>query len=364
MTIQAIIDAFVSDTLLPFGATFTGLAIAAFLIAVTRYLIWGSGSEEGRKEARRYMLWGLLGLLIVLALWGFLALLFTFLGIRSYNDATPCPDFNPDCYTDGDSVKVGTTPSGFLPGTGTPGADLPGSGTPGVTPGSGTPGVTPGSGTPGVSTPGSGTPGAPTPGSGTPTGLDYTSVDAIARNIINAGDYRTGDGYQNNIVTALLADIGRSDLSDVERARRLKSLHQAGIISTEEQDQLLGEINTVREAGGLSKINLASVGTDARYVATISELDSGLERFNTDIYKRTGDIMAGTGIDEQDILEIATDSFNDMFSTTNSPRERVEAAQDFIGKHGLEGSAFESDLQELFATEAQFTGSSELVSRW
>ncbi len=56
------------------------LCVVVFLYNVIRYFIWQSGSEAGRDNSRRYLIWSMMGFILVVALWGIISLLLTTLG--------------------------------------------------------------------------------------------------------------------------------------------------------------------------------------------------------------------------------------------------------------------------------------------
>ncbi len=50
------------------------LAIVYFLFGVLQYII-NSDNEDGLERAKKYMMWGLIGLFIMVSAWGFIALI-------------------------------------------------------------------------------------------------------------------------------------------------------------------------------------------------------------------------------------------------------------------------------------------------
>ncbi len=87
------------------------VAFVIFLFNIIRYFIFESGSEDGREKARRYIIWSILGFVVIVALWGIVLLLMSILGISGTTGAPrldpaggydfdfwspTCPITNPD----------------------------------------------------------------------------------------------------------------------------------------------------------------------------------------------------------------------------------------------------------------------------
>jgi Kef-type K+ transport system membrane component KefB len=51
------------------------LAILYIIVSVVRYLIAGSGDEEARKKGGEAILYGVIGLFVILSIWGLVAIL-------------------------------------------------------------------------------------------------------------------------------------------------------------------------------------------------------------------------------------------------------------------------------------------------
>lgn len=73
------------DALIP---ALYALAFLAFIWGVIQYFIFGAGDEEKRAQGRSFMLYALIGLLAITALYGVLALLAGWLGINTATDTT------------------------------------------------------------------------------------------------------------------------------------------------------------------------------------------------------------------------------------------------------------------------------------
>ena len=57
------------------------LAFAAFVWGIANYFFFHMGDEKKREEGRIFILWGLIGLVVLFSVWGFVNLLLSTLGI-------------------------------------------------------------------------------------------------------------------------------------------------------------------------------------------------------------------------------------------------------------------------------------------
>ncbi len=57
------------------------LAFLVFVWGVVKYFILNAGDEAKRAEGRAFVLWGLLGMVLLFSVWGFVNLLLSTLGI-------------------------------------------------------------------------------------------------------------------------------------------------------------------------------------------------------------------------------------------------------------------------------------------
>ena len=57
------------------------LAFLAFIWGVVKYFFINGGDEKGREEGKQFILWGLLGLVVLFSVWGLVNLLLSTLGI-------------------------------------------------------------------------------------------------------------------------------------------------------------------------------------------------------------------------------------------------------------------------------------------
>lgn len=56
------------------------LAFLLFLVGMVRFFFMGG--EEGRKKGKEFMLWGIIGLVVMFSVWGIVNMLLATLGIR------------------------------------------------------------------------------------------------------------------------------------------------------------------------------------------------------------------------------------------------------------------------------------------
>lgn len=72
------ITAFINGTLVPFIFT---IAFLVFIWGVVQYFILGSEDDEKRKGAKQLMLWGIIGFVLMVSVWGIVNLLAGGLGL-------------------------------------------------------------------------------------------------------------------------------------------------------------------------------------------------------------------------------------------------------------------------------------------
>jgi len=56
-------------------------AFAAFIWGIVNYFFLHGDDEKGRGEGRQFILWGVIGMVVLLSVWGFVNLLLSTLGI-------------------------------------------------------------------------------------------------------------------------------------------------------------------------------------------------------------------------------------------------------------------------------------------
>ena len=54
---------------------FVGIAVLVFLYGVLKFVISGSESQDKRKEARSFMIWGIVAIFVMVSVWGLVGIL-------------------------------------------------------------------------------------------------------------------------------------------------------------------------------------------------------------------------------------------------------------------------------------------------
>ncbi len=60
-----------------------GIAFIVFLFGVFKYFILGAANDDDRREGRQFVLWGIIGFVVILSVWGLVALVSNTLGIST-----------------------------------------------------------------------------------------------------------------------------------------------------------------------------------------------------------------------------------------------------------------------------------------
>lgn len=56
-------------------------AFAVFIWGVVKFFFLNGGNEESRAEGRQFVLWGILGMVVLFSVWGFVNILLSTLGL-------------------------------------------------------------------------------------------------------------------------------------------------------------------------------------------------------------------------------------------------------------------------------------------
>jgi hypothetical protein len=73
--------------------TLMAVAFIVFLYGVYKYFILGADDEKSRTEGRQFVLWGIIGFVVILSVWGLVAIVRNTFGLTTGNNPTP-PTFN------------------------------------------------------------------------------------------------------------------------------------------------------------------------------------------------------------------------------------------------------------------------------
>jgi hypothetical protein len=97
------------------------IAFIVFIIGVYRYFVAGGANEEKRQEGQKFVLWGLIGFVIMFSVWGLINLLVTSLGFNgSTRPALPVFLQQNRGTTNGAVSDPSTLPSSSIQDSGTP----------------------------------------------------------------------------------------------------------------------------------------------------------------------------------------------------------------------------------------------------
>lgn len=70
--------------------TLIAIAFIVFLWGVFKYFIWHGENEQEKAEGRKFALWGIIGFVIIVSVWGLVNIVMSTLGLTS-NNAPPPP---------------------------------------------------------------------------------------------------------------------------------------------------------------------------------------------------------------------------------------------------------------------------------
>jgi hypothetical protein len=89
------------------------VALLVFLFGVFQYFILGGGDAEKRKEGRQYIMYGIIGFVIMISVWGLVRLVSSAFGLdQQIRPALPCFNGN-NC---NDNVNTGQPNRNIFPG--------------------------------------------------------------------------------------------------------------------------------------------------------------------------------------------------------------------------------------------------------
>jgi len=78
---------FVLDVLVPLVTFLIGLAVVIFLYGMVKFMA-GAGNEADRSKGKQVMIWGIVGLFVIVSVWAFVAIFASTLG---FSTGTPAP---------------------------------------------------------------------------------------------------------------------------------------------------------------------------------------------------------------------------------------------------------------------------------
>ena len=94
------------------------IAFIVFIWGVYRYFILGSADEKKREEGRKFVLWGIVGFVIIFSVWGLVNIVGSTLGLRPGGGSPPTPTINTCSTKSGsESAPVYTGGSTWTNGT-------------------------------------------------------------------------------------------------------------------------------------------------------------------------------------------------------------------------------------------------------
>ncbi|MBP6869017.1 MAG: hypothetical protein KBC16_02810 [Candidatus Pacebacteria bacterium] len=98
--VQSILDV-IDSVVIP---VIFAVAFLVFIWGVYRYFIAGAAQEEKRDEGKKFVLWGIIGFVVMISVWGIVNLLVTTLGFD--NGTRPClPTISGECREAGSATQ-------------------------------------------------------------------------------------------------------------------------------------------------------------------------------------------------------------------------------------------------------------------
>ena len=97
-----VIVQFFNKTLIPF---IFAIALLFFFVNVTKYYIIEGGDSYSRSQAKQYMLYAIIALVVITSLWGIVDLIVSSLGFGGHQPI--CPDYIKNCTRTPDSFPIG-----------------------------------------------------------------------------------------------------------------------------------------------------------------------------------------------------------------------------------------------------------------
>lgn len=85
-TISGSIISFINSVLVP---VLMAVAFIFFIFGVYKYFILGAAEEKSREDGKKFVMWGLIGFVIIFSVWALVAVVSTTLGLTTVNSPTP-----------------------------------------------------------------------------------------------------------------------------------------------------------------------------------------------------------------------------------------------------------------------------------
>jgi len=70
------------------------IAFIVFIWGVYKYFILGAAEEKSREEGRQFVMWGIIGFVIILSIWSLVTILASTVGLSTGGTAPTPPTFN------------------------------------------------------------------------------------------------------------------------------------------------------------------------------------------------------------------------------------------------------------------------------
>jgi succinate dehydrogenase/fumarate reductase cytochrome b subunit len=80
-TVTDLANKFIKQLINPLIAVMVGIAVVVFLWGVVEFIA-KAGNEEARTTGKQHIVWGLIGLTIMIGFWGIVAMLQNFFGLK------------------------------------------------------------------------------------------------------------------------------------------------------------------------------------------------------------------------------------------------------------------------------------------
>ncbi|MFZ3043587.1 MAG: hypothetical protein WA058_00545 [Minisyncoccia bacterium] len=88
------------------------IAFIYFLYGVYKYFILGADSDTERKTGRQFVLWGIIGFVAILSVWGLVNIVGSTLGLSPGGNSPAVPTIGPSATTQ--NTNINTNTSGYF----------------------------------------------------------------------------------------------------------------------------------------------------------------------------------------------------------------------------------------------------------